>query len=294
MWPFGRKRDNAKGEREEQAMSEEQKGVQQGQEGQSGGQQEPPKTVEVPVDFFANLGETLQNINQKLDFVAKSAEPAPPPPPPPPEIKDVSDADYYEAIADANRSGDYTKVREMDAIRRNATEERAVRRIEERVGPQLTEGARAISQLSSSVLRSEMPFYDDLKDEIEAELGKATPEQRANPDLMRAAYHYVVGRNTDKIIDLEMQRRLRQGEVVIPGTPGTGAGDRQQGAAEGQGAAGEAAPPYTEVLSKDSVDALKAVGKTGDDYARSLGYKNWSDYYNTMHKPFYEGEGGAT
>jgi len=242
----------------------------------------PPQTMSVPADTFEKLTTAIDRIGQRIDQVeAQRIEASRPPLRQEEPVIDVPDDDYYAARDEATRSGDWSKVREMDAIRRAATEERAVRRIRGEIDPKLQQGVHAISHLTQRVTKDEMEHYDVLKPEIEEALSKYPPEQRMNPDVIRAVYNHTVGENSTKLIAAKQEEWLRNLNTQNDPTGG--------GSTTGRGKPSDSAPEiphWEEALDPENVKALKLAGKDGDRYAQGLGYKDFSDWYTNSYLPY--------
>lgn len=152
----------------------------------------------------------------------------------------------------------------------------------EDIDPALASGAQTIEQISAKITRADMEHYDLVRDDVEAALANLPVDQRMNPTMRTAAYNIAVGQNLDKILDAQKEEILRKASPP-PGDP------PPVNNARTKDSKGNLVPKPSEVLSKDSLAAMEAVGKTPDEYYKSLGrgYKGWADFYEKRGEEYF-------
>lgn len=151
----------------------------------------------------------------------------------------------------------------------------------EDLDPALQVGIQTIDQISDTVTRSGMKYYDLVKTDYEAALQTLPVEQRMNPQMRKAAYNIAVGQNIEKITEAQKEEMLRQAAAATI-DPGPGASSRSTGASSG-----DTIPQPKDVLSPNSLAALRAVGKTPDQYYKNLGYTGWEDFWIKRGKDYF-------
>lgn len=144
-------------------------------------------------------------------------------------------------------------------------------------------GVDTLDRLSDQVVRTQMPHLNipEIKQSYESALTQMDPSVRMNPEIRLAAYHHAVGKNMNIIVESAKQEALR---VDTTQTNEISTTTSRATDAESKGGI----PTPDKVLSKDNLDAITSVGKTVDEYYKSLGYKGWEDHYET-NREFYEG-----
>ena len=148
----------------------------------------------------------------------------------------------------------------------------------EDIDPAMAQGIETIDQLSDTVTRGQMPHLSIVQADYNAALNSLTPETRMNPKMRKAAYDIAVGQNVDKIMAAEQERILR--EAAEP-PPDPGSSSRASGAET------DTIPKPEEVLSRDTLKALKLKGQTAETYYKSMGYEGWDDFYVKRGKEYF-------
>lgn len=232
-------------------------------------------------DLTVALGGIADTIKAGITEAMKPAPVAPKPVVEEP-VRDVSDADYYTAQAAARENGDYSKVQEMETVRRAAVEERGYRRAKADFQPHLVRNEQALGQLSDAVTKGDMPYYDALKTELDTAFAQVPPENLMQPNVKKFVYEQVVGKNMPKILEIEKEKMLRsQDPNAAAGGPGEVTPRQDAGTLkEGE------TPDIKDIYSEDARKALANVGRSFDDLAKARGYKDGATYYKEVVKPY--------
>lgn len=184
-------------------------------------------------------------------------------------------AQIDEAVKEGNPVSDLLRQREE-------LSERSLRlKIKhEEINPALGAGIQTIDDLSNRVVRGDMAYLDVVKDDYEATLRQMAPETRMSPESKKIAYDLAVGKNIGRINELEKEKILREASAD-PALSGGGPTGRS-GAPVDNGV-----PKPSEVLSKDSLQALKHKGINADQHYRSMGYDGWADFWEKEGKEYF-------
>jgi hypothetical protein len=153
----------------------------------------------------------------------------------------------------------------------------------EDIDPNLQFGINAIDQLSEQVTASKMPYatkYTFVQDAMKTLTDQLPMEQRANPAVRMKAYEMAVGQCSEQILNAEREEWQRQ--VTDQQTQDVGGHTGRD-----NGGTDSGIPKPEDVLTADSIAAIKGLGKTVDQYYQGLGYDNWEAHY-TANKEFYE------
>lgn len=121
-----------------------------------------------------------------------------------------------------------------------------------------------------------IPFYKDpeIKRQIDSFMATLPAEALANKESIVLAHNYVVAQpeNLDRIIKSKVEEEMRK-RSGNPGVPdATTAGGRVPASG------GTTVPTVAELLGDSSAQALRAQGKTPDEFARRIGHKSWAEY----------------
>jgi len=244
-----------------------------------------------PGDFVQISKEEWGGINARLDTFEKmgyNIQPATPPAPAAapagPSFNDrVRDIDagivtYNTQIDDAvaNNKPVSALLTERDKL----TASRLRMQIKhEDIDPAMAQGIETIDQLSDTVTRGQMPHIAIVLADYNAALNSLTPETRMNPKMRKAAYDIAVGQNVDKIMAAEQERILREANEPPPPAPGD--------SSRTSGGDADAIPKPEDILSRDTMNALKIKGQTADDHYKSMGYEGWDDFYVKRGKEYF-------
>lgn len=150
----------------------------------------------------------------------------------------------------------------------------------EDIDPAFSAGIQTIDQLSETVTRGKMKYYDIVKADVDEFLISLPPEQRMNPKMREAAYNMAVGKNVDKITAAQKEEMLR--EAANPPAPPPPGNSRSSNAKPGT------IPTPKEVLSSGALAAISLKGITVDEYYKKMGYKGgWADFYEKRGKTYF-------
>ncbi len=255
------------------------------------------KVVELQTQTAKTLDQAMLRIDQ---FGAAQAAPpaAPAAPVADPSVEKISDIDkrlkplyesYDKAVYDGKGTG--AIMQQINNFEREKTVLTNQAMIKSEVG-QVTEfGTDALGQISTEITAGKMPRLQvpEVKRAYDEALAAMTPANKANPQVLLGAYNYAVGQNIDRVIEIEQEATIRKAadDLANPQDPGASSGGR--GAPPGDGS-GDVKPE--DVLSKENLMALKGVGKTADEYYRSIDptCANFAEYYK-KHKEYFDEEG---
>jgi hypothetical protein len=254
---------------------------------QNGDAKNEPKYVQISEDDWNQMKSRLDAFERNQGNY--NAQPATPPPVPQgPSLKDQVDEisgkieqldkQIDEYIADGK--GVSKLMRE-----RSKLESKSLRLQiqEEDIKPVINAGLNTMSQLTEKVTRSEMPYYDIIRPEVDKQLANLTQEQRANPQVVKLAYQFAVGENFDKIFNARMEKQLREQAAAQSSIDASSqARDKKVTYNETE------IPNFESIMSAGALQALKDKGLTPDEYYKRLGYKDgWAEHYS-KNKAFYE------
>src|SRR5438132_2675718 len=226
----------------------------------------PPQYVtRAEFDSLRGLIETSQaSLNESLRALAanRAAGNAPSPVVTEQPIEDVSDEEIQRAQEEGRPIGPL--MRKAAA----AAAERARRSMAAEVAPVRATGEKSLTAIAKRLARQDMPFYEDVKAELDPVLATLPPASQADPDQLVAAYDYVSGliRRTQperwqKIEERERAKALRQaGGTAGTQTPGNAGSGREVS----RETAGKLTPET--VFSTDTLGHLKEIGKRGKSF----------------------------
>jgi hypothetical protein len=227
------------------------------------------REVEQQLAGFREVIENNQRTMQGLHAMLLESRRQGAAPPPPAVTEDVSEAELDEAVTTGAGAGHKITRKVQAAV------ERLVR---ERIDPLQRTGLEAMSTFAAEMARNArtekgdlaMPYYARFKDEIEGIVANLNPGFRVNPRTYMEAYATVVGRHATELIEEAKTgavKELEKGSGDPPSPNG------RVGRTAGKGGV----PAIEDVYSADVVKALG--GQSSDQFAASLGYKDWADYY---------------
>ena len=134
----------------------------------------------------------------------------------------------------------------------------------------LAEQAKQIAIMSNT-----MPHYKRFEKEINEALKQLPVDQRSTPQAYKALHDFVVGQNISTLLAEATEASVRQArEKDASALPGATSGRTANTQATKDGV-----PSFADHFGADGMAALEQQGKTPDDFARRLGYKDWPDYY---------------
>lgn len=239
--------------------------------------------VQIPIEDYQKLTQRIDSFEQ--NYVHNQQQQQAPPQPSGPTLTEqlsAIDADIDKLdtqIDDAVSNGKPISklIKQRDTLTRKQTRMQIKA---EDIDPAFATGIDTINQLTDTVTRSQMPHLSIVQPEYEAALSSMPPDQRMNPKIRQAAYEIAVGKNIDKIMAAENERKLRESQEPVQPAPASNS--RQNGADS------DAVPKPEEVLSKDTLKALRVKGQSVDEYYKSRGYEGWNDFYTKIGKDYFE------
>lgn len=253
---------------------------------------DPSAPQYVTPEQYSELKGRLDTFEKVFDLRGQQPQPAPQAPAAPqgPTLADQLAAvdrqiDAYDDKIDAAvKDGDPVSklMRERDAL--NAKRLRMQIKSED-IDPAMASGINTINQLTDTVTRSSMPHLAIVQSDYEAALNQMPPDQRMSPQIRQMAYNLAVGQNIEKIMEAENERKLRESQD--PPAPQPGSTSRANGG--GGGGTEDGIPKPEDVLSRDTMKALRLKGQTVDDYYKARGYEGWKDFWGKTGKDYFEG-----
>ena len=245
------------------------------------------KYVQVTKSDWEQMQSRISAFEQQASNFNMNQQVAPPPPSGP--TLDEQLADYnkkIEAIEEQidNRIQDGKGVASLLRQRSQLESEALRMRIQqEDIQPVMNAGLTTMSQLSEKITKSDMPYYELVKGDLKKQLDGLTPQQRANPDVLKLAYNFAVGGNFDKIFNAEMEKRMREANAQQASLDASASSRAQKVVFNDV-----EVPDWNAVMSDGAKAALKEKGVSPDQYYQKLGYKGgWAEYYS-VHKESYE------
>jgi hypothetical protein len=241
----------------------------------------------VSVDDFKSLKNSIESMRLRMDTFGQPQAPQPVSlPQEDTTAKEISDIDSkIEAMNEKIDKAVYDGkgVGALMCERDRLVERRLEIKNEAKFDEIRTAGVDTLDRLSDQVVRTQMPHLDvpEIKQTYETALSQMSPSIRMNPEVRLAAYNHAVGKNIDIIVKSAQHEALRSDTTLTNEASATTS--RTAGAKSAGGI-----PSPHEILTKDNLDAISAIGKTVDQYYQSLGYKGWEDHYEQQ-RDFYEG-----
>ena len=170
-------------------------------------------------------------------------------------------------------------VAELIAKSASLTERKASLQTDFKLADVTSQGLNTISQLTSRIVADQMPYLSipEVKRDYEGTLVNMSPAQKASPDAHKIAYNLACGQNTDKIYEVKTEEanRAQDNDVNVQGGGGgTGTARTPSTPAGNEGAN----PTFVEHFGQDMVDRITTQGKSPDEWARHLGYKDGQAY----------------
>jgi len=224
--------------------------------------------------FAGNIVDTLKTMQGGFNALAANAQagnqtqgPVEAP------IDDASDDEIQAAI----EAGDGKRAAALSRKAARAEAERMRRQMQrESIDPLLLHGMGSVAQLAWRAAKSEMPYYDKYKPEVDAMIAsRLRPEDKLNPDNIVTAYNLVVAKHLPEIEAAAAEKAIRQFRE---------SGGVPRGGATGRENAAPAIPGVADALGGErgrlAEESMAALGRDKDDFARKLGYRGgWAEYY---------------
>lgn len=217
----------------------------------------------VTIDQLASVTQALTSMQEQLKLIGQARQ-APIGSMASTETVDPTDEEIVNELRDGKISG-------LKKLIRN-TEER-VRKNE--VEPLKQWGINTIGELTKNLIKQDkaLVHYNRFEKEIDAQLSQLAPEMRANPTAVRYAYNLVVGQHAEELI-AEASKKAVEGSRgksndVLPG------GSTSRG---GESRNDDGLPSMADLVGVEAAESLKAMGRTPEQHARSMGFKTFADY----------------
>ena len=142
----------------------------------------------------------------------------------------------------------------------------------EEIDPLRNEGSAAVAQLAKQQMSDKLPHYKTYEKEINEQLSLLSPASQMNPNMIRDAHDFVVGKHVDDIIATTREQAIRQATEDGGTNPqGSGQGRNNSSASQNQ------IKPEM-VLSDDAIDLLAQRGMTPESYATKMGFKSFDHF----------------
>jgi hypothetical protein len=217
----------------------------------------------VPADEFkqfqTTITSTLDALREGISAIRASGGTVAPSAPAAPRI---TEEEFDQAMA----AGDGKTARAYIAQQRDDLKR-------EHIDPLSSTGLDAVANLTKQITFGAMPRYAKYAKEIDALVAQMPSAARLNGEALRLAYDAVVGRHADEIEaearDMAARRTTEPPEAAPAGRRGV------------RVPTGDRAPTVEEFAGQEGVQALAELGRSGrsaDDFARALGYKDWKSY----------------
>ena len=171
-------------------------------------------------------------------------------------------------------------VSDLMAQRDVLTERRVNLQTDHKLADVASQGLDTISQLTSRIVADKMPYLNvpEVKKGYDTTLAGMSAAQKASPDAHKIAYDLSCGQNVDKIhtIKIEEANRQQAGDPHVQGGSTGDAGTSRDPVIPTKGVDGD--PTFLDYFGQDMTDKITAVGKTPDEWAKSMGYKDAQAY----------------
>jgi len=133
-------------------------------------------------------------------------------------------------------------------------------------------GLTAISEHSKDLAIGDMPYYSKFKKEIDAYIATLPARLRVSKQIYVVAHNAIVGQHLPDILKEEREKILREAAEPEDATQPTGINGRDRGTKKDEISTVE------ELLGKSAADALVGIGRTPDQHAAHMGYKDWKTF----------------
>jgi hypothetical protein len=266
------------------------------------GGETPPETPNfVTKEDFDKVVEQNQALAQKLDQALlnfesfgqqqRNQQQYQPPPQPAVDPNATKIATLEQRIADMDEAVDKAVyegkgvgklLRERDKLVGQLNTIQTEQAISQRVGKLEEFGMNSIGQLSKEIVSTKMPRLNvpEVKRAYDDKVSQLPPEMKANPEALMQVYRLAVGENLETILGSEQESWLRSQAETATQNPGASGGAR--GGANGSGSN---IPKPEDILDKENLKAIRALGKNVDSYYQSMGYKGgWADFWEQTGK----------
>lgn len=233
-----------------------------------------PSPTFVPSDDFKKFQETitgtLTGIQDAMSQITKSIG-APRVVTVGPGEKPVTDDEIDSAL----RTGEGGS-----GVLRRLLNEKASELRRTEIDPLRQSGFTAVQGIVQEQVKGFMPYYDRFRKEIDEYIQAMPDDAKLNPKVYIMAHNAVVGMHHKELADEAVEAAIRKAsEPPKADAPPSSRSGRSTGA-PGTGGI----PDPEDVFGRDAMDALATLGRTPDQHAKSLGYKDYKDYYEKAMK----------
>lgn len=241
-----------------------------------------PATVTVSQEQWDRLNAQVAHMGGQIQGMAASVNRAPPPAP-------VDTGPQYsdEQLAEMLESGEGRKIL---AAQRYIADQQTRPLVNEFVNFRSATLVTAES-LGREVVEAsgKIPHYKDpdIKRQVDAFLSTLPVEARANKESLVLAHNYVVGQpeNFERLVKARVDEEVRKraGDARVP--------DASTAGGRVPASAGSTVKGVEDLLGKGAAQALRAQGRSADEFAKRMGYKTWAEYAAVIEKDQQESEG---
>lgn len=244
-----------------------------------------PQKVSITVDELTSLKSAAAKLDvfEKMGPSFGAPAPAPAAPAGPSLADQVKDIDTKIESLDAKIDEAASNQKPISKLLRQRDDLNAKRiRLQiqhEDINPRMSAGIQTLNDLTSEIVKGQMPYLDIVKKEYDSFLNNIPEESRASLQARQMAYNLACGQNMDKIIAAKKEEFLREA-TPNPATPQTSSG-------RGKDTSGADIPEPKDILGEGAMQALKEKGQTADDYYRRLGYAGYTDWWEKTGKEYF-------
>jgi hypothetical protein len=232
------------------------------------------KAKAAKLDVFEKLGPNLG---------AHQVPQAPAAPAGPTLSDQVKDIDTQVSALDAKIDEAVLEQKPVSKLMRQRDELNAKRiRLQiqhEDINPRLSAGMQTLNDLTSEIVKGQMPYIDIVRDDYEANLNSIPVDSRASLQARQMAYQMAIGKNMSKVLEAEKEKILREAAPTQT-TPATTTG-------RGKDSKGNQIPEPKELLGEGAIMALKEKGQSVDDYYKNMGYDSYADWYEKTGRDYF-------
>lgn len=234
-----------------------------------------PTPTFVPTDEFKQFQATItgqfnqfqDNFNAILAQLGSRKNDAPADP----IIEDVTEEELEQVLNDGKGAGKIIKAMDAKIKKMEGAFNKRVQELE-------SVGLNAISELSRDTAAGDMPYYSKYKKEIDTYVATLPAHLRVSKQVYVVAHNAVVGQHLPEIMKDEREKILREASNPEDASLPTGINGRDKNKAADE------IPTVEDLLGKDAANALTSLGRTPDQQAQKLGYKDWATYATFIKK----------
>lgn len=227
----------------------------------------PPDTVTISREEWDRFNARMAHLDGQVQgMVASAGRQAPPPP-----VPEVTYTD--EQLAEMVDQGGLQAVKAHRYIAQQQMRPVVDEFVNFRAATITTAESLGRDVVEAS---GKIPHYKDpeIKRQVDAFMATLPPEARANKESLVLAHNYVVGQpeNFERLVTKRVEEEVRK----RAGNPNVA--DATTAAGRVPASPGSTVPSVRELLGDGAAQALKAQGRTPDEFAKRMGYKSWEAY----------------